>query len=114
MEPNQLDQVHDLGFGAPQQDAAPPAPQTVGEHRQVDHQRGVGKVQIAQIYDHIRLSAECEHQSPPAKALGTPILIPGTEQHRRVVGELKDLRKLHENTAETQVQPSGSVRVGLR
>jgi hypothetical protein len=88
VQAHQLDQVPDLGIGAAQKKPAIAAAQAIREHRQVHHQRRVGEIKVTQIDDDIGLSTKGEHERSPAKALGTPILVSGAQQHRRVVGEL--------------------------
>jgi len=77
MQADEFDQVHDLRLGAPQQEHPLTPAQPVRKRGQIDHQRGVGEVQVAQIHDHVRLSPEREHQGPATEALRAPILISG-------------------------------------
>ena len=102
MQPDKLDQIHDLRLGALEQERALATPQAVGEHRQVDHQGGVGEHQIPQVDGDIALGAEGENKRPPAKALRTPILVSGAQEDRRVVGELDDCANLLDWAASTQ------------
>jgi hypothetical protein len=88
VEAHQLDQVPDLWLGAVQEKFAVAAAQAIGEHRQVHHQGRIGEIKVAEVDQDIGLSAKGEHERAPAKALGTPILVSGAKQHRRVVGEL--------------------------
>jgi metal-sulfur cluster biosynthetic enzyme len=90
MQADQLDQVHDLRLRTLQEQPPLAPPQAVREHREVDHQRGVGEDQIAQIHEDVTLGAKGEHERASAKTLRAPILIPGAEKHRRVVGKLDD------------------------
>ena len=61
MQADELDQMHDLRLRALQQQAPLTAPpQAMREHRQVDHQRGVGEHKITQVDEHIALCAEGE------------------------------------------------------
>jgi metal-sulfur cluster biosynthetic enzyme len=90
VEPDQLDQMHDLRLGAVEQKPASASAQTVREHGEVDHQRRVGEGQVAQVDQNIALGAEGEHQSPSAEALRASILVSGAQQDRRIVGELDD------------------------
>ena len=66
------------------------APQAVREHREVNHQRRVREYEISEVDEDIALGPECEDERSSPEALGAPILVPGTQQHRRVVGELDD------------------------
>jgi hypothetical protein len=75
VESDKLNQVPDLRLGSVQQQLAVAAPQAIREHRQVHHQRRVGKVKVAEIDDDIGLSAKGKHEGTPTKALGTPILV---------------------------------------
>ena len=75
METNELNQVLDLRLGPVQEQLAVPATQSIREHRQIHHQRGIGEIEVAQVDENIGLSSESEHQSSPTKALGTPILV---------------------------------------
>jgi hypothetical protein len=88
MQADELDQVHDLGLGAAQEKLAVATAESIREHRQVHHQRSIGEVEITQVDDDIGLSPKSQHERAPAQALGAPILVSGTQQHRRVVGEL--------------------------
>jgi hypothetical protein len=102
VQTDELDQMHDLWLRTLQEQPPFTAAQAIREHRQVDHQCRIGEHQVTQIDEHVALSAEREHERPSAKALRTPILVPGAKQHRRVVGELDDLRKLQNRPAVTQ------------
>jgi hypothetical protein len=102
VQANELDEMHDLRLSALQKQPPFTATQAIREHRQVDHQRRIGKYEVTQIDEHIALCAEREHERASAQTLCAPILVPGAKQHRRVVGELDDLRKLQNRPAVTQ------------
>jgi len=66
-----------------------------GQHGQIEHQRGVGEYQPAQIDDDIALCPERTGQRPASQALGSPVLVAGASQERRIVRELDDPGKLY-------------------
>jgi hypothetical protein len=76
MQADKLDQVHDLGLRALQQQPSLATPQAVREHGEVEHQRRVRKNQVAEIDKNITLSPKREDQRPSPEALRAPILIP--------------------------------------
>lgn len=90
VETDELDQGLDVRLRAPQQNGTPAAAQAPGEHRQIDHQRGVRERELSEVDDDIHLCTEGPYQRRAPQALGGPILIPDATQDRRVVGELDD------------------------
>jgi hypothetical protein len=94
VESDQLDQRPDLRLGAAQQDRASAAAKAARQHRQVKHQRRVREDQLAQLDDDVGFGSERTGERTPAPALGTPILVAGASQDRRVVSELDDRAKL--------------------
>src|SRR2546423_9651172 len=48
-----FDQAADVWLGRAQAQGAPTQPQPPSDHRQVDHQRGVGEAQLGQVNDHV-------------------------------------------------------------
>lgn len=93
VQPDQLDQRADLRLRAAQQKRAPPPAQSPGQHRQVEHQRGVSEGQLGQIDDEVALGSERPGERAPPQTLGGSILVPGTSQNRGVVRELDDDRE---------------------
>lgn len=90
VQTNQDDQSPDLRLSVTQhQDAASP-PQTPREHGQIQHQRGVGKGQLAEINHQVALRTERACQRATAEALGGPVLVAGTSQDWGIVRELDD------------------------
>jgi hypothetical protein len=90
VQPDQLDQRHDLGLGAAQQNRTAPAPEPPREHRQVEHQRRVGEHQLAEVDDDVTLGPESPGQGPAPEPLCRPILVAATAQSRRLVLEVDD------------------------
>src|SRR2546423_7333728 len=52
-QPDELDQSVDMRRGALQVYAESAHAQATGEHRDIDHQRGIREGQLAQVYDHV-------------------------------------------------------------
>jgi hypothetical protein len=80
VEADDLDEQADLGLGSAQAHEPPPGPQAPGEHRQVEHQRGVGEAELAQIDDEVGLGTQSTRQRPPSQALGGAILVADAAQ----------------------------------
>ena len=91
MEPDELDQPLDLRLRAAQEQHAPPSSKPAGEHRQVEHQRGVGEHEIAEVDDQVSVSPERTNHRPTAEALSCPVLVSRAPQNGRLVRELDDL-----------------------
>jgi hypothetical protein len=94
VKPHQLDQRPDLRLGPPQQDRAPARPQTAGQHGEVEHQRGVGEHQFAQVDDDVGLGPERPRDRGAAEALGRAVLIAADAEYRRVGIEVDDAGNL--------------------
>lgn len=90
MEPDALDHGLDLWLRGLQAEVSPLYPLTPRQHCQVDHQRGIGENQLAQIHDHVAVRFDRARESPAAVPLGRPILISPTAQDRRRVIEFDD------------------------
>lgn len=75
MKPDELDQGDDLGLRTPQPKRSPPTPQTPREHRKVEHERGVGEVEAAEVDDDVGLGRQRANESAPSEPLGAPILV---------------------------------------
>jgi hypothetical protein len=102
VQPDELDQRADLRLGAAQQQRAALRAEPLGEHREVDHQRGIGEHELGQIDDYIGLRAERARQSWPASSLCRPILIPAASQNRRFFIEIDDFTNLPKVTCLAQ------------
>lgn len=94
MQPDDLDQGSDLGLGSAQSECASVSPEATGQHREIEHQRRVGERQLAEIDDHIGLSANRPRQSLTARSLRAAVLIALAAQGRRLVIEVDDRRNL--------------------
>jgi hypothetical protein len=90
VQADKLDQVHDLGLRALQQQPPLTAPQAIRQHREVQHQCRIRENQIPEVDEDIALSPKCENKSSSPEALGASILVSGTDEHRRVIGKLDD------------------------
>jgi hypothetical protein len=66
VQADHLDQRADLRLGAAQENRPAVGAQPAGQHRQVEHQRGIRERQLRQIHDHIVLGADGTRQRPPA------------------------------------------------
>ena len=64
VQPDDLDQLPDLGLGAVQAHEPAVRAQPAGEHREIEHQREVGEDELGQIDDHIGLGAQGARQGP--------------------------------------------------
>src|SRR5581483_10396590 len=73
VQPDELDQRSDLWLWAMEEDRSPVRTQPAREHRQVEHQRRIGKRQLAQIDDHIGLGPNRARQRLAPPALRRPI-----------------------------------------
>jgi hypothetical protein len=102
VQSDQFNQMHDLRLRALEQQPALAAPQAIREHRQVEHQRGVGKHEVPEVNEDVTLGSKCEDKCPSPEALGASILVTCAEQHRRVVGELDDRGTLLSRPAAMQ------------
>ena len=85
MKPRALDQHPDLGPGAAESDYPPAGAHTPREHREIEHQRGIGEDQLGEIDDHIALRADRSDQRGAARALRAPVLVAATAKYRRLV-----------------------------
>ncbi len=94
MQANHLDQRPNLRLGVAQQDRTPVRAQPPSQHRQVEHQRGVGEGQVGEVDDHVGLGAQRSRQGAPAATLGAAILVSRTAQDRRLVVEVDDCGNL--------------------
>ena len=94
MEADDLDHRPDLGLGASQQDLLPAYAQAASEHREVQHQGGVGEDELGQIDDDVILGGERTGQRRAPASLRRPVLVAATAQDRGLVLEVDDRRNL--------------------
>jgi hypothetical protein len=106
VEAHGLDHRPDLWLGAPEPQPVAADPLAAREHRQVDHQRGVGEGELAQIDGHVTLGLDRLGQGPAAARLARAILLTTATQNRVDVIKLDDRGNLHKTPAERQVAPA--------
>ena len=94
MKADDLDHRPDLGLGATQQDLPPTHAQTSSEHREVQHQRGVGEDELGQIDDDVVLGGERPSERGAPAPLCRPVLVAAAAQDRGLVLEVDDRRNL--------------------
>ena len=90
MEADELDQSDDLRLGSAEPQRPPATAKTTREHRKIEHQGGVRKVEVAEVDDDVRRRRQRPNESPPSKPLGAPVLIAGARESRRLVLEVYD------------------------
>jgi hypothetical protein len=108
-----LDHRPDLGLGAPQQDRPPTHAQTSSEHREIQHQRGVGEDELAQIDDDVILGGERAGERRAPAALRRPVLVAATAQDRGLVLEVDDRRNLPKVRTACQAGNAALVHFGV-
>jgi hypothetical protein len=69
-------------------------PQPPGQDREIEHQRGVGEDQLAEVDGHIGLRADRAGQRPPAGSLRTTVLVAAAAQDGGLVVKVDDCRNL--------------------
>jgi hypothetical protein len=84
VEPDDLDESPDLGLRAAQEEHALADAQAAREHRQVEHQRGVGVHQAGEIDDDIAIGADGAREGAPPDSLCRPVLVPNADESRSV------------------------------
>lgn len=94
VQADHLDQRPNLRLGVAKQDRPPVRAQPPSQHRQVEHQRGIGEGQVGEVDDHVGLGAQRSRQGAPAATLGAAILVSRTAQDRRLVVEVDDCGNL--------------------
>jgi hypothetical protein len=75
VEPDELDQPHDLGLRLAKAKLASTRAQAPCDRGEVEHQRRVGEHEAAEVDDHILLRLDRSRQSATARPLGRAILI---------------------------------------
>jgi len=96
VDPDDLDQRLDLWLGAAEHDRAAVSPQSPGQKRQVDHQRGIGERQLGQVDDQVGLGSQRARQGATTAPLGAADLVAGATEDGRLVAEGYDCVKLTE------------------
>jgi hypothetical protein len=93
VESHLLDQGRYLRLRSAKQDLPTSMSQTARQSREIEHQRGVGKHQPAQIHDHVGLRSKRAHERPSATSLGRLVLVSTTAQRRWLFVEVDDAPK---------------------
>jgi metal-sulfur cluster biosynthetic enzyme len=96
---DQYDQGTDLGLGGAQKHDPAPTAQPARQHGQIEHQRGVGEGQVAEIDHEVTLGPKSTGQRSASEALGCPVLVAGASQDGRIVRELDDPGNLYKREA---------------
>ena len=94
MKAHRLDQRPDLRLGAAEPDCPATRTEPAGQHREVEHQRGIGEHELSQIDDHLRLRLDRPSQRATPAALSRAVLIATAAQYQRYFLEGNDLRTL--------------------
>ena len=90
MQADELDQRVDVRGRAAHAHPAAGLAQPAGDHREIDHQRGVRERQAAEVDDEVLVDRERTRQGGPAQTLRRAIFIPAAPQDRRVVRQRDD------------------------
>lgn len=90
VETHLLDQSRDLRLRPHEQDVAAVGAQTAGQRREIQHQRGVGEDQFAEVDRHVGLAQQRAHHRAPPVPLGRAVLPSATAQRRRLFIEIND------------------------
>jgi hypothetical protein len=98
VQADRFDQGHDLRLGSAQPQRATAHPQAPGQHGEIEHQRGIGEHELAQIDDDVGLRLDRTDQRATADALGGAILVAATAERRYLFIEIDDGGKLHKRT----------------
>lgn len=106
MQTDRFDQFPDLRLGALQLQRPSAAAQSPRQHRQINHQRAVGKRQVREVDNHVCLGFERSRERATAQALRRAILVSRADQDRRIVGKLDDVDNLYEYADVCQVSAS--------
>jgi hypothetical protein len=109
---DEFDHTHDLRLSAAQAQSAASAAQPIRQKCKIDHQRRIREDEFAEIDDDVGLRTESADESPAPQGLCTSVLIPGADQHRRVVRELDDGRNLYDPTVVNQPRIFDPVSAG--
>jgi metal-sulfur cluster biosynthetic enzyme len=90
VEPDDLDEPPDgrLRTAQPQRHAA--HPQALRKTREVDHQRRIGEVELAEVHDHVARGLQRAGERPTAPSDGRPVLVPRDPQDGQVLVERDD------------------------
>jgi hypothetical protein len=85
-----LDQRSHLRLGSAQIDRTAVGTQAAGQHREVEHQRGVCERQLAEVDDDIGLGTDRARQGLSPESLGSSSLVPAASEGRWLVIEVDD------------------------
>jgi hypothetical protein len=94
VQPDLLDQGHDLWLGAAQEDLTPAVAQAPGKCGEIEHQGGVGKHQPAEIHDHVGLCSQSTDKRPSTASLSRLVFVSAAAQCGWLFAEVDDPRKL--------------------
>jgi metal-sulfur cluster biosynthetic enzyme len=106
VEADELDEPLDVWLGAAQRHEAACLAQASRDHREVDHQRGVGKRQVREVDEQIAIDRERSRQRPAPQRLGRPVLVARARQDRRVFAERDDGGNLPQSAVATLIHMS--------
>jgi hypothetical protein len=90
---DQFDQGSDVGLCAAQEQRPAAYAQAPRQHRQVEHQRGVGEHKLGQVDDYVRARSDRTHERLSPASLGGPVLVAAAAQNPRLFIEIDDARK---------------------
>ena len=93
MQPNLLDQRDDLGLSPAEQDLCTFDPQAASQSGQIEHQRGVGKDQSAEVDYNVGLRSKRANERSSTTSLGRLVLVSTAAQRRWLFVEVDDSPK---------------------
>jgi hypothetical protein len=94
VQPDELDQGHDLRLRAAEADGAAAYPEAAGQNGQVDHQRRVGEGELREVDDHVGLRADRPCERSATDPLGYPVLVAAATERGSLFIERDDPRNL--------------------
>jgi hypothetical protein len=102
VEPDELDQGHDLWLCSAEPDAPAANPEAARQHREVDHQRGVRECQFGEVDDDVCLRANRPRQRAATDSLGCPVLVAAAAECGGGFIESDDYRNLPNRAPQWQ------------
>ena len=106
MQPDGLDEPPDLRLRRMEHHAVPALAQAPGDHDEVDHERRVGEVQVAQVDVEVALDGQRARERAAPTPLRGGVLVPGAAQGRGLGREANDRGNLPKRRGYTQPMPS--------
>ena len=105
VEAHHLDQPVDLRLGPLQIDGTAPPAQAAGEQRQVEHQRGIGEHQLAEVDQDIALGRDRTGDRLASNSLRSAVFVPGAAQDGGFFIEVDDARNATQMSRQLSARP---------